>query len=135
MSFRGPPFFFGAGFFAGAAHTPISTIIMVSEMTGNYDLLVPAMLVCIVAFMVSRRWTLYEKQLPTRLDAHLDTGTSLPRRLGGRPGIAGGDGRRRPVAARPGRRGPGRDRGAGPGGRPVSSAMALLAGGLLRYHG
>ncbi len=58
-----------AGFFAGAANTPISTIIMVSEMTGNYDLLVPAMLVCIVAFMASRRWTLYEKQLPTRLDA------------------------------------------------------------------
>ena len=32
-----------AGFFAGAAHAPISTIIMVSEMTVNYQLLMPAM--------------------------------------------------------------------------------------------
>ncbi len=58
-----------AGFFAGAANTPISTIMMVSEMTGNYDLLVPAMLVCILAFVISRKTKLYEKQLPSRLDA------------------------------------------------------------------
>jgi CIC family chloride channel protein len=35
-----------AGFFAAAANTPISTVIMVSEMTGNYHLLVPSMWVC-----------------------------------------------------------------------------------------
>jgi CIC family chloride channel protein len=58
-----------AGFFAGAAKTPISTIIMVSEMTGNYDLLVPAMLVCIIAFTAERKTKLYEKQLPSRVDA------------------------------------------------------------------
>ncbi len=58
-----------AGFFAGAANTPISTIIMVSEMTGNYNLLPPAMLVCIVTFLLCRNHTLYEKQLPSRLDA------------------------------------------------------------------
>jgi len=58
-----------AGFFAGAANTPVSTIIMVSEMTGNYNLLLPSMLVCIVAFVLCRRFTLYEKQLASRLDA------------------------------------------------------------------
>ena len=58
-----------AGFFAGAANTPISTIIMVSEMTGNYNLLLPAMLVCIVTYMLCQRFTLYERQLPSRLDA------------------------------------------------------------------
>jgi len=58
-----------AGFFSGAANTPISTIIMVSEMTGNYHLLVPSMLVSIVSFILCRRFTLYEKQLSTRLDA------------------------------------------------------------------
>lgn len=58
-----------AGFFAGAANTPISTIIMVSEMTGNYNLLPPAMFVCIVSFLLCRKFTLYEKQLPSRLDA------------------------------------------------------------------
>ncbi len=58
-----------AGFFAGAANTPISTIIMVSEMTGNYDLLVPAMLVCLISFLLCRNVTLYRQQLPSRLDA------------------------------------------------------------------
>ena len=58
-----------AGFFAGAANAPISTIIMVSEMTGNYELLVPSMLVCIVSFVLCRNFTLYDKQLSTRLDA------------------------------------------------------------------
>ncbi|MCF6285850.1 MAG: chloride channel protein, partial [Candidatus Hydrogenedentes bacterium] len=48
-----------AGFFAAAANTPISTIIMVSEMTGNFNLLVPSMLVCILAYLLARRFTLY----------------------------------------------------------------------------
>ncbi len=58
-----------AGFFAAAANTPISTVIMVSEMTGNYHLLVPSMWVCIIAYLLVRRSTIYEKQLPTRMDA------------------------------------------------------------------
>jgi CIC family chloride channel protein len=58
-----------AGFFAAAANTPISTVIMVSEMTGNYHLLVPSMWVCIIAYLLVRRSSLYEKQLPTRIDA------------------------------------------------------------------
>lgn len=62
-----------AGFFAAAAKTPISMVIMVSEMTGNYLLLVPAMWVNVIAFFVNRKSTIYEKQFPTRLDspAHL----------------------------------------------------------------
>ncbi|MFQ6040228.1 MAG: chloride channel protein [Candidatus Poribacteria bacterium] len=55
-----------AGFFAGAANTPISTIIMVSEMTGNYNLLVPSMWVCTISFLLLRRWSIYEKQAPNR---------------------------------------------------------------------
>lgn len=58
-----------AGFFAAAANTPISTIIMVSEMTGNYNLLVPSMLVCILAYVLCRRFNLYQKQLPSHLEA------------------------------------------------------------------
>jgi CIC family chloride channel protein len=58
-----------AGFFAGAANTPVSTIIMVSEMTGNYNLLLPSMLVCIVSYGICKRINLYEKQLRSRLDA------------------------------------------------------------------
>ena len=62
-----------AGFFAGCAHAPISTIIMVSEMTGDYKLLLPTMWVSTLCFLFCRRWTLYEKQVPSRLEspAHL----------------------------------------------------------------
>jgi len=58
-----------AGFFAGCAHAPISTIMMVSEMTGSYSLLLPALWVSTICFLMSRRWKLYEKQLPTRLES------------------------------------------------------------------
>ncbi len=58
-----------AGFFAAAANTPISTIIMVSEMTGNYHLLVPSMWVCILAYLLVRRHSLYERQLKNRFEA------------------------------------------------------------------
>ncbi|MDA1163049.1 MAG: chloride channel protein [Planctomycetota bacterium] len=58
-----------AGFFAGAAHAPISTIIMVSEMTGDYKLLLPTMWVSTLCFLLCRRWSLYEKQVPTRLES------------------------------------------------------------------
>jgi chloride channel protein, CIC family len=55
-----------AGFFASAAHVPISTVIMVSEMTGNYQLLVPSMFVCLMGFLLVRHHTIYEQQLPAR---------------------------------------------------------------------
>jgi CIC family chloride channel protein len=58
-----------AGFFAGCAHAPISTIIMVSEMTGDYKLLVPTMWVSTLCFLLCRRWSLYEKQVPSRLES------------------------------------------------------------------
>jgi CIC family chloride channel protein len=56
-----------AGFFAAAANTPISTLVMVSEMTGSYGLLLPALWVCALAYLVGRRWTLYRSQVPSRL--------------------------------------------------------------------
>ncbi len=58
-----------AGFFAGIAHTPISTLIMVSELTGNYDLLVPTMFVCAISFILNRNVTIYEKQVHSRIDS------------------------------------------------------------------
>lgn len=54
------------GFFAGAAKTPISTIVMVTEMTGSYQLLLPAVWVCGLTFLVSRRYVLYQKQVFNR---------------------------------------------------------------------
>ena len=56
-----------AGFFAAAANTPISTLVMVSEMTGNYELLLPSLWVCSLAYLAGRRWKLYRSQVPSRL--------------------------------------------------------------------
>jgi CIC family chloride channel protein len=56
-----------AGFFAAAANTPISTIIMVSELTGNYELLMPSMWVCTLSFLVARKWSIYQSQVPGRI--------------------------------------------------------------------
>jgi CIC family chloride channel protein len=56
-----------ASFFAAAANTPVSTLIMVSEMTGSYTLLLPAMWVCSLAYIISRRTQLYRKQPLNRL--------------------------------------------------------------------
>jgi CIC family chloride channel protein len=58
-----------AGFFAGAAHAPFSTIIMVTEMTGNYQLLLPTMWVSTLCFLFCKRWTIYPHQVPTRLES------------------------------------------------------------------
>ena len=66
-----------AGFFAAAANTPISTIIMVSEITGNYRLLVPSMWVCIISFMLVRRSSLYLRQVPQRSDSPVHLGEMM----------------------------------------------------------
>ncbi len=66
-----------AGFFAGCAHAPISTIIMVSEMTGDYKLLLPTMWVSTLCFLMCRRWTLYEKQVRSRLESPAHRGDFL----------------------------------------------------------
>lgn len=58
-----------AGFFAGCAHAPFSTIIMVSEMTGGYGLLLPTMWVSTLSFVLGRPWKLYSKQVPSRLES------------------------------------------------------------------
>jgi CIC family chloride channel protein len=58
-----------AGFFAGVANTPISTLVMVSEITGSYSLLLPSMWVCVLTFTMSRKLSLYAHQVPTRIDS------------------------------------------------------------------
>lgn len=58
-----------AGFFSGAANTPISTLLMVADMTGNYSLLLPAMLAVGLSVIIAHRWTIYPEQVPTRSDS------------------------------------------------------------------
>ena len=63
-----------AGFFAAVSNTPISTIIFVSEMTNSYQLLLPALLVCSVSYLLSQKWTIFNKQVKSRIDSPAHTG-------------------------------------------------------------
>ena len=55
-----------AGFFAAAAKTPFSTLIIVSEMTGGYSLLLPSLWVCTLSFILSGRRSIYDAQVESR---------------------------------------------------------------------
>lgn len=55
-----------AGFFAAAAKTPFSTLIIVSEMTGGYQLVLPALWVCVLSFMLSDQQSIYSSQVESR---------------------------------------------------------------------
>ncbi len=57
------------GFFAGAAKTPISSLLMVSEMTGSYGLLPPLMLVSAITFIVSGKRSIYRSQKRNRMES------------------------------------------------------------------
>jgi CIC family chloride channel protein len=58
-------------FYGGLAHVPLAALILVSELAGSYDLLVPSMLAQGIAFVALRRRSLYEAQLRTRKDSPL----------------------------------------------------------------
>lgn len=71
-----------AAVFGGAARVPIATLLMVTEMTGGYQLLVPAALAVTLSYLIQRLLSariryksLYEAQVAYRADSpahHLD---------------------------------------------------------------
>lgn len=63
-----------AGFFTSVSNTPISTIIIVSEMTGSYHLLLPSLLVCSLTYLASRSWTIFQNQVKSRIDSPAHAG-------------------------------------------------------------
>ncbi len=84
-----------AAVFAGAAHVPIATMMMVTEMTGGYGLLVPATFAVVLSYLVQVRLTrgkeirgLYEAQVLSRADSpahhekHLAIALSILRQKG-----------------------------------------------------
>ena len=58
-----------AAMLSGVANVPIAAIVMVSELTGNYNLLPPLMFASTLAYLVASGWTVYEKQVPARVDS------------------------------------------------------------------
>jgi CIC family chloride channel protein len=62
-----------ASFYAGVGHVPLAALVIVCELAGSYDLLVPLMLGVMITYLLLRRHSLYEKQVKTAKDspAHL----------------------------------------------------------------
>jgi len=58
-----------ASFFAGVAHAPLGALLMVTEMTGGYELIAPLLLVSVIALMFNRRWSIYEKQVKNKFNS------------------------------------------------------------------
>ncbi|MEO8904836.1 MAG: chloride channel protein [Polyangiaceae bacterium] len=56
-------------FYGGIAHVPLSALVMVCELAGNYDLLVPLMLAQGIAFVALRHRSLYHAQMPALRDS------------------------------------------------------------------
>ncbi len=63
-----------AGFFTAVSNAPISTIIIVSEMTGSYQLLLPSLLVCLLCYQFSRKWSIYEEQVKNKMASKAHAG-------------------------------------------------------------
>jgi len=77
-----------AALFSASARTPLSTLIMVAEMTGGYALIVPVMLTNVLAFLVQRSttrgWkypTLFQSQVAAREDSPAHRGVFIRRAM------------------------------------------------------
>jgi len=55
-----------AGFLASSIRIPLTAIVMVMEISGNHQLLAPAMWVCGIAFWLNNGWSLYRSQPHSR---------------------------------------------------------------------
>lgn len=54
-----------AGVLAASLRTPLAAIVMVTEMTGSYGLIVPLMLVSVAAYALGHRFGVYAEQVRT----------------------------------------------------------------------
>lgn len=61
-------------FFASVGKVPLSALVMVLEMTGNYDLLVPMTLSMSLAYIFSGRWSIYENQVTSKVQSPVHQG-------------------------------------------------------------
>ena len=55
-----------AAFLASSIRVPLTAILMVAEISGNHQLLLPTMWVCGIAFWFNNGWSLYRSQVHSR---------------------------------------------------------------------
>jgi chloride channel protein, CIC family len=56
-------------FYGGISHTPLSSLVLVCELAGSYDLLVPLMLAEGIAFVALRKRSLYTAQVKSQRES------------------------------------------------------------------
>ncbi len=71
------------GFFAAAAKTPFSTLVMVGELTGSYNLLLPALWVCMLAYMFADTHSIYSAQVEDHTQSLAHRGAAIHAVLAG----------------------------------------------------
>lgn len=67
-----------AGFLASAIRVPIAAVVMVAEISGNHELLMPAMWVCGISFWLNNGWSLYRSQVHSRESSPLHRESFAP---------------------------------------------------------
>jgi CIC family chloride channel protein len=75
-------------FYGGIAHVPLSALVLVCELAGTYDLLVPLMLALAIAFVALRGRSLYDTQVATQRESPVHQGSMF---RGALTGIRVGD--------------------------------------------
>jgi CIC family chloride channel protein len=66
-----------AGMLAASWREPLAAIVMVTEMTGSFGLVVPLMLVSGVAYYAGRRWGLSQEQVGSPSDSPVHAGEAV----------------------------------------------------------
>ena len=63
-----------AGFVAASVRIPMTAIVIVAEISGNHELLLPAMWVCGISFWLNNGWSLYRSQPHSRESSPVHAG-------------------------------------------------------------
>lgn len=66
-----------AGVLAASLRTPLAAVVMVTEMTGSYGLIVPLMLVSVASYALGRRYGVYAEQVRTPEESPAHAGDTV----------------------------------------------------------
>lgn len=58
-----------ASFFSAVANVPVSSTILISEMSKSYGLIVPLIFASAIAYLGAQSWSIYKEQLETRFSS------------------------------------------------------------------
>lgn len=70
-----------AAFFSSVTNASLGALVMVTEMTGGYELLPPLMTVAVVSLITSHKWSIYKNQVPNKFSSQAHLWDMNPRNL------------------------------------------------------